>query len=300
MELRALRLFVEVVRQGGFSRAGKAVFATQSTVSKAVRQLEDETGLPLLERLGTGVRLTGAGEIVYRRAVRLLAEREDLASELAEFAGLKRGLLRLGLPPIGSAALFAPLVAAYRARHPEIDIRLVEHGSDRLTRMLEAGEVDFAGLLLPMAPQFHWHRVRRERLSALLTASHPLAGAPRLGLPELRATPFILFETGFTLNRIILEACQRQGFQPEVIVRSSQIDFIIELAAAGMGVAFLPDSIAAAAPAPHLARVPLDEPEADWDMAMAWRAGAYLSPAAEAWLAVLRAAHPDTAGAARN
>ena len=62
MELRNLKAFVEVVRQGGFSKAARALFSTQSTVSKAVGQLEAECGEALLERLGTGVRLTAAGE----------------------------------------------------------------------------------------------------------------------------------------------------------------------------------------------------------------------------------------------
>src|SRR5580692_6896960 len=73
MEIRTLRAFVEVVRQGGFSQAAKTVFATQSTVSKAVKQLEDECGVLLLDRIGHRSKLTAAGEIVYRRAQRILA-----------------------------------------------------------------------------------------------------------------------------------------------------------------------------------------------------------------------------------
>src|SRR5271166_3237677 len=111
--LRALRVFVEVVRQGGFSQAAKAVFATQSTVSKAVKQLEDELGLSLLDRIGRHSMLTAAGEIVYRRAMAMLAERDDLLAELSELRGLKRGVLRIGLPPIGSDVLFAPMFAIY-------------------------------------------------------------------------------------------------------------------------------------------------------------------------------------------
>src|ERR1700761_6308257 len=113
MELRTLKSFVEVVRQGGFSQAAKVMFATQSTVSKAVRQLEDELGLPLLNRIGHRCVLTAAGEIVYRRTLAMLAVRDDLATELDELRGLKRGVLRLGLPPLGSNILFAPVFAAY-------------------------------------------------------------------------------------------------------------------------------------------------------------------------------------------
>ncbi len=91
MDLRNLRALVEVVRQGGFSQAAVVLFATQSTVSKAVRQLEDEVGMPLLDRIGHKSTLTPVGEAVYRRAVRMLTEREDLLTELDDLRGLKRG-----------------------------------------------------------------------------------------------------------------------------------------------------------------------------------------------------------------
>lgn len=295
MEFRTLRVFVEVVRQGGFSKAAKAVFATQSTVSKAVKQLEDEIGSPLLDRIGRRSALTAAGEIVYRRAVRLLAERDDLTAELAELRGLRRGTLRLGLPPVGSNLLFAPLLTIYRQRYPEIEIRLVEHGSDRLNEALQAREIDFAGLLLPVADDFAWQEVRREPLMALLSVGHPLAGRSVVTLDELAQTPFILFETGFALNRIIIQACRRRDFEPDVAVRSSQIDFIAQLASTGLGVAFLPKLIAMQRADPAVALVPLHEPGVEWNMAMAWRRGAYLSPAAEAWLALVREAHRDGA-----
>jgi DNA-binding transcriptional LysR family regulator len=288
MELRTLRAFVEVVRQGGFSQAAKVVFATQSTVSKAVKQLEDELGTPLLDRLGHKSRLTAAGEIVYRRAVRLMAERDDLVAELEELKGLKRGVLRLGLPPIGSSTLFAPLFALYRQQYPEIEMRLVEHGSDRLNELLHAGDIDFAGLLLPTPEAFDRQVVRSEPLMALLASGHPLAGRDKVSLKDLRELPFILFESGFALNRIILDACRRNGFEPNIAARSSQIDFIAELAGAGLGVAFLPRMIAAQRTQGPISPVRLDEPGLAWTMAMAWRRGAYLSPAAAAWLALLR------------
>lgn len=288
MELRTLRAFVEVVRQGGFSQAAKVVFVTQSTVSKAVKQLEDELGLPLLDRLGSGIRPTAAGDIVYRRALRLLAERDDLAAELTNLKGLKRGTLRLGLPPIGSSTLFAPLFTVYRQRHPDIEMRLVEHGSDRLQELLAAGDIDFAGLLLPVPDEFSSQLVRREPLVAMLAADHPASAWPSVRLRDLRDTPFILFDAGFALNRIILDACRREGFEPNVVARSSQIDFIAQLAGAGLGVAFLPRMIAMERARMPFRPVLLDDPDTEWAMAMAWRRGAYMSPAGAAWLALLR------------
>ena len=288
MEFRPLRMFVEVVRQGGFPQAAREVNATQSTISKAVKQLEDEIGVPLLDRIGHRSVLTTAGEIVYRRGVRLLADRDDLLAELDDLRGLGRGVLRLGLPPIGSSTLFAPLFATYRQRYPGVEVQLTEHGSDRLEESLRAGEIDFAGALLPTSEDFEVQLVRREPLVALLPPGHPLARRRRIALAELRETPFIMFESGFALHRVILDACRRAELEPKVVAVSSQIDFMVKLVAAGMGTTFLPRMIALQRAGKAVRCVPLSEPGTDWVMAMVWRRGAYLSAAAQAWLDLVR------------
>jgi DNA-binding transcriptional LysR family regulator len=292
MEFRPLRAFVEVVRQGSFSQAAKTVFATQSTVSKAVKQLEDELGVTLLDRLGHRTTLTAAGEVIYRRGIKLLADRDDLLAELDEVRGLKRGTLRLGLPPVGSSTLFAPLFAVYRQRYPGIEVQLVEeYGSDRLEQRLRSGEIDFTCALLPISPDFEWQLVRREPLVALLPPNHPLGARRSITLAELRDTPFILFGEGFTLHRIIPDACRRAGFEPHVAAYSSQIDFMLELVGAGLGVAFLPRMIASQRRNASVRSVLLKEPDTEWALAMVWRRDAYLSEAAKAWLALMREIH---------
>lgn len=288
MELRTLRAFAEVVRQGGFSQAAKVLFAAQPTVSKAVRQLEDELGVPLLDRIGHRSQMTAAGEIVYRHALLMLAQRDGLMGELDDLRGLRRGSLRLGLPPLGASTLFAPLFAVYRARYPGIDIRLTEHGSKRLEDMLLEGEVELAGSLLPAKAGFEAQPVKLEPLMAVLPQAHPLAGRRTVGLADLRDFPFILFESGFALNAVLDEACARNGFAPQVAARSGQTDFIVELVGAGLGVAFLPRTIAEQRATPAVTLSMLDEPGTQWHMAIVWRAGSYLSLAARAWLDLTR------------
>jgi DNA-binding transcriptional LysR family regulator len=291
MDVRNLRAFVEVVRQDGFSAAAKVIHATQSTVSKAVRRLEAEIGAPLLDRIGHRSTLTPVGEVVYRRAVRMLAEREDLLAELDDLRGLKRGTLRLGLPPVGSSTLFAPLFAIYRQRYPDVEIRLVEHGSDRLEEILRAGEIELAALLMPAAAPFHWQAVRSEPMSVLLPIAQARPRRRTTDLAALKDLPFVLFEEGFAINRMILDICRRQGFEPKVIARSSQIDFIVELVSAGLGIAFLPRMIALAQARPSIHQVQLLEPGTQWQLAMMWRRESYLSHAARAWLQILAHHH---------
>lgn len=284
MELKQLRTLVEVVRRNGFSAAAEGLHTTQPNVSKTIRQLEEQVGLPLLDRARQGVRLTPAGEIVYRRALTLLADRDSLEAELDDLRGLRAGELNLGLPLLGSDILFAPLFAAYRERYPGVQLRLLELGSQALEESLLAGEVELAGSLLPVDAQaFEWQPVRREPMVALLPPEHRLAGAAALRLDCLRSAPFILFERGFALNRRIVAACAKYGFVPHEVARSSQIAFIAALVAAGMGVAVLPRMIAERHAA-HLPQVLLDENDLVWHMALIWRRGSFLSHAARAWL----------------
>ncbi len=284
MDLRQLRALVEVVRRGGFSAAAQSLFATQPTISKAVRQLEDELDLVLMDRSRQGVRLTQAGEIVYRRALVLLGERDNLLAELNELRGLQRGELHLGLSPLGSDRLFAPMFAIYRERYPNIDLKLLEQGSQALEDSLRAGEVELAGSLLPVVDDFEWQSVRREPLMVLLHRRHRFANESSLKLEQLREEPFLLFDKGFMLTRKIIDACQARGFTPHEVARSGQIDFVVELVGAGMGLAMLPRMIAVRRPHPEVVTVLLDEQDLDWHMAMIWRRGAFLSHAAQAWL----------------
>jgi DNA-binding transcriptional LysR family regulator len=291
MDFRTIRTFVEVVRRGGFSQAAKVVFTTQSTVSKAVKQLETELGVALLDRRGHRSVLTAEGDVVYRRALKILAERDDLAAELDELRGLKKGTLRLGLPGGGSSDLFAPLFAIYRRRYPGVDIRLVEHLPNHLKEILLSGEIEFSVSALPVSDEFECQELTNEPLVVLVSADHALARKKSTNLTDLQRLPFILFEKGFSLHQVILQACQRRGFVPTVAARSSQIDFIIKLAAAGLGIAFLPRMVAEERRQASLRLVRLAEPETNWNPAMIWRRGGYLSHAAKAWLEIVRERH---------
>lgn len=284
MNLRTLRVFVEVVRQGGFSQAAEVVSLTQSSVSKAIRTLEDELGTPLLNRIGHKSELTAAGEIAFRRALVLLAERNDLIAEINDLRDLKGGTLRIGLPPVGCGVLFAQMFATYRSRYPRVNIELIEHGSKKLRECLEAGEVDLAALLIPIDETFAYQQVRNEPLVAVLPGAHSLSQRKRINFSDLADSPFILFEEGFALNALIMAACDRRAIVPRVTARSGQIDFIADLVAAGLGVAFLPRMLAQKHKHAGIALVPLEEPDTDWNIALAWRAGAHLPPAAIAWL----------------
>ena len=292
MEFKQLRSFIEVVHRGGFTQAAQTLHISQSAVSKQVAQLEQDVGQPLLERQASHLHLTAAGRIVLERGEALLRQRQALLNELDDLSQMERGELRLGLPMLGSDTLFAGLFAEYRRRHPNIAIQLLEGGSRNVEQAVRSGELELGGCLTPTDEAFDYQPFCNEPLDALLPAGHALAGLDAVGLRQLADTPFLLYQRSFVLNDRLLKACQQQGFTPKEGGCSGQADFLAALVAAGQGVVMLPRVVAKALERPGVVRVPLNAQEdLRWDIAFIWRRGAYLSRAAQAWLALLREPH---------
>ncbi|WP_153784899.1 LysR family transcriptional regulator [Pseudomonas sp. EMN2] len=289
MEFKQLRSFIEVVHRGGFTQAAGTLHISQSAVSKQVAQLEQAIGQPLLERQGSQLLLTAAGRIVLERGEVLLRQRQELLNELDDLGQMARGELRLGLPLLGSDALFAGLFAEYRRRYPQISVQLLEGGSRMVEQAVKSGELELGGSLTPSDPAFDYQPFCNEPLDALLPAEHALAGQAEVDLAQLADTPFLLYQRSFMLNDRLLSACQQVGFTPKEGGRSGQADFLASLVAAGQGVVLLPRVVARGLERPGVVRLPLRAPgDLRWDIAFIWRRGAYLSRAAQAWLALLR------------
>jgi len=139
MDLKVLRYFIEIIDAGGFGKASEKVHLTQPALSKALRQLEEELDLVLLERgkRGTQVKLTQAGEVVYRHGKELLAGRQRMLAELSAQRSLTAGELKLGLAPLGSAEIFAPIIAKYRQQYPQIEMHLLVRGGVEQTLAIQ-------------------------------------------------------------------------------------------------------------------------------------------------------------------
>jgi DNA-binding transcriptional LysR family regulator len=285
MELQALRYFVEVARQGGFTRASRSLHVTQPAISKMVKALEEKLGTPLLLRERRRVKLTDAGRIVLERAQGVLDSLRVIEEEVVELAALRRGRLRMGMPPIVGVAFFASLLAEFHLAHPGIELELREEGSRHIEALVMSRELDVGAVVLPTDEKaFATLPFVSEELRAVLHPSHPLSRRRALTLRELAETPFVLFRPEFALHGHILDACRRSGFKPTVVSESSHWDFIVAMVAANIGAALLPMTICRQLDHRQVRSVRLREPVIPWNVALIWRRDRHLPPATRAWL----------------
>lgn len=290
MELRALRAFVEVAKSGGFTAAAERLSVTQPTISKLIGKLESELGQPLLQRHRRQAELTDSGRVVLAYAENILANAANIELALDELAGHKRGELRIGIPPLGPR-LFVPLIGDFKRRYPNIELKLFEDGSHAIATALIDGELELGGLLAPIDDSRFEHRpLLDDRLAMLAPARSYWAKRDEVRLAELAEEPFILFTPAYALNERIAEACQQCGFTPQVVGRSGQIGFILEMVRYGVGICLLPSSQLGQMDLRDFSVSALTDPVIPWRIELAWLRGSYLSAAAKAWLAMIDSA----------
>ncbi len=292
MELRALRYFVEVVRQQSFTAAAELMFVTQPTISKMVKSLEDEIGSPLLLRDGRQMVLTDAGRIVFQRGQDVLAAQAQLQAELNDLGTLGRGELTIGIPPLGGS-LFTPAIAAFRQRYPKIELKLFEQGARAIEAALVAGELELGGVLEPVDPAvFEVLPMVRAPLWLVSRRGARWDAAAAVPLADLAGEPFVFYGESLALHDAVLDACRRAGFAPSIVSRSGHWDFMAALVHAGVGIALLPEPYCRRLDPVEFSCRPIVEPEISWAIAVGWLRKGYLSHAARAWLDVARETRP--------
>ncbi|AHV99449.1 cidABC operon transcriptional activator CidR [Paenibacillus sabinae] len=289
MDIRQLQYFVEAARLNSFSKAAKSLYITQPTVSKMIRQIEEELGADLFYREGKSIRLTDAGEILLAKAQNIVVSFQSLSSELDSLRKLKQGHIRIGLPPMVGSNFFPSVIGRFHRKYPDVTIRLYEDGAKKVENDVDTGFLDIGVVVLPVdEARFHVFSFVRERLELLVPAGHRLADRSSVPLAELKDEEFVLFREDFALHDRVITECVKSGFQPMVVYESSQWDLIARMVAAGLGIALLPQTICRDMDRSRISIVTLTEPEIPWQLGMIWRRDRYLSFAAREWISFAR------------
>ncbi len=287
MDVRALRYFVETVRHASFTQAAKVLFVTQSTVSKMIRQLEEEAGTPLLIRDGHTARPTDTGRVMYQRGLQVLETMRQLSEELRQTADLRRGALEVGIPPMINL-LFTPVVKRFRELHPDVRLSLREGTGQTVEGLVASGELEVGATILPVAPDggLAVQPFGSYPIWVIGPPDAPWAGKTSLPLAALRDARLLIPTDDFAMTRRLRQAFADAGFQPGIAAQSAHWDFLVAMASAGLGVALLPEPLMQRMKTRGLSTAKLAKSGMQWEVGHIWQQSGYLSYAARAWLDV--------------
>jgi DNA-binding transcriptional LysR family regulator len=240
LNLHHLRVFARVAESGGFTRAAQALHLSQPAVSKAVRELERQTGVPLFERAGRATRLTAAGEALFARARELFAVEQSAEEELRALRGLNGGVLRVGASTTVATYLLFPYLARFRRANPGVELRVASANTRAIARALLERRLDIA---LVEGPVRHsrievvpW---REDELVVIVPPDHRLATRRSIQLQELAGEPLIVREPGSGTRKVAERALAAHDVAPQVTLQLGSTEAIKQAVAAGLGLAFV-------------------------------------------------------------
>ncbi|KRG67382.1 transcriptional regulator [Stenotrophomonas chelatiphaga] len=275
MNLRDLKYLVALADHRHFGKAAAACFVSQPTLSTQIRKLEEELGLPLVERAPRKVMLTPAGVDAAARARVIVAEVEQMKEAARRSRDPEAGAVRLGIFPTLGPYLLPHVIPRIRERFPQLELLLVEEKSDVLLARLREGKLDAALLALPVLDdQLHTEFLFEEPFLLAVSAQHPLANRRQLDVQELSAQRLLLLEDGHCLRDQALEVCRLFGANEKSEFRATSLETLRQMVAADVGITLMP-TLSVKPPVPRSDNIRLldlvgDNPPSR-RIAMAWR-----------------------------
>ncbi len=285
MDVNQWIYFVEIAHRKSFSKAAKALHISQPAISKAIRSLEEEGGTQLFFRANRTVELTPQGKALLPQAEDVVNRYEALGNSLKKKGELEHSVLQVAIPPMVGSSFISPFLQYFLSAYPQIQLEIREVGCNEVPHYLENGEVQVGVLGMPNRElPYKTYIFSEESMEIVLPPGFPLNGRRGLTLQDIRDYPVIDYPDEFSLHHLIRAAFQREMLDYHVVCCSSNWDFVIEMARAGMGVALMPERVCDRLPKGHVAHVPLLEPKIPWVLGMIWQDKGYVSPATKVWV----------------
>ncbi|WP_294261306.1 LysR family transcriptional regulator [uncultured Comamonas sp.] len=241
ISLRQLRAFDEVARQGAFAPAARELCLTQSALSESIRQLEEALGLRLFDRTTRTVGLTAAGQAFLLDVRQAFETLEQGFQNLGDLAALRRGKVRIAAAPSVLAVLLLPVLPALRARHPGIEVDLIEDSAEGIAQRVQAGSVDFGvGAAHPAGGDLLTQPLISDAMGLVARLDEPLLQAGRLVAADLAHLSFVGLTTDTAISQLLAAAPGMPQSLLQTPLRLSNPQLLFEAVSLGLGASIVP------------------------------------------------------------
>ena len=244
MEFRQLEYFCTISELENFTRTAEVLHVSQPSVTKAIKALESELGVKLIDRSQKRASLTEAGRAFLLHAQRIMRDAESARRDMGRFRQDMHETLHFGIPPMVEAYLFPDLFTKFRRAFPDVTLDVQEFAdSDEVKGRADLGEIDFGIVLGEPEESGHALRIMEDSMSVCLPPEHSLAQAKDLTFKDLAGEKFIMQQPRTYQYREVYARCNEAGFVPDVLLCTSQLKTIKQLVANREGISILPDFV---------------------------------------------------------
>jgi DNA-binding transcriptional LysR family regulator len=279
MELRQIQYFCKVASLKSFTQAAEQLHITQPTITHAIHKLEEELDIQLFDRNKKRALLTLEGEVFLEKMHKIIDNIDEAVSELKDLKALRKGTIKLGVPPMLGAYMFPWVFLNFNKSYPELQLIVSEEESTPIAvQKIETGDLDLAIIILPENSEtIDSLVITPEEYVLCVHPDHPLNLKGKINFGQLRNEQFILLKEGSLQRKIVISRCLSNNFTPNIVFSTSQVQTIKGLVANGAGISLLMRMVINNDP--NIAIVPMEEP-INFHVGLAWNKGKHLSKAA--------------------
>lgn len=241
MELKYIREFVALAETGSYFETAEKLFITPSSLSRHIKTLEDEVGMPLFDRTTRKVALNRHGRLFLPYAKQFVKIDDECIMAFDEEAMYSKGAIGIGSIPMMKAYNISEILRQYRQNNKNVIINIHEADSTPLAEMLRKSEIDFAFLRNRhiSVDEFETIPISEDHLVAVLPKAHPLAKQTTITVDQLEDEALLLISKNSFMYRMCTDLCRSAGFQPKVVFTSQRAENLVELIEQGTGIALL-------------------------------------------------------------
>jgi len=240
MEWQQILGFYHVAKLGSFTKAAITTFRTQSAISQQIKNLEEELGCQLFERIGKHkLRLTSAGNRFFKFSETILERHASLIEELNEMKGIQKGRLRMAAPFTTLFHLFPLALKHYTIKFPNVELTILDRSQLDILDLVKNGDIDFGFVLESIVPKdlaaLRWKKVRTVVITPV---SHPLVKEKRITLKQIGKYPLILPPVNLKYRSNLEERFQKLGIDYHIVMESSNVELSSLYVEMGLGISF--------------------------------------------------------------
>lgn len=277
MTFKELQYFLQIAKDQSYTRAAKHLYVSQPALSKMIKKLENEIGLPLFVMRKGQVILTDYGEALYKKAHPLIGEFHALQNFVSKIKDTTSGTLRVGITPMLAALYVIDILDQFSNDYPDVDLQIFESGSRTIREMVKSGDLDI-GICITGDNREKLEEIilLRNKLVLCVHRNHPLAKKRSVSLGQLKDESFNLYSSASALSAIINEACIKAGFIRKVNITTSSIHVLLQMTEKGNGILILPGPYAEKYASEDLSIIPFRQ-SLPWTACIVKESGVYHS-----------------------